>query len=118
MRFGLFVCAAALALSPAAAQERDFSGVHIKVEKLAPGVAVLFGAGGNIGLSYGEDGNVVIDDQFAPLTDKILAAIKSLDPDLDQAALEAAAQWIFEPGKRDGRPVDVLVTIAIAFTLK
>jgi len=44
--------------------------------------------------------------------------IKSLDPDLDQAALEAAAQWIFEPGKRDGRPVDVLVTIAIAFTLK
>ena len=81
MRFGLFVCAAALALSPAAAQERDFSGVQIKVEKLAPGVAVLFGAGGNIGLSYGEDGNVVIDDQFAPLTDKILAAIKSLDPD-------------------------------------
>jgi hypothetical protein len=32
---------------------------------------VLFGAGGNIGLSYGEDGNAIVDDQFAPLTDKI-----------------------------------------------
>jgi bla regulator protein blaR1 len=44
--------------------------------------------------------------------------VKSLDPDLDQAALDAAAQWLFEPGKRDGKPVDVLVTITMAFTLK
>jgi bla regulator protein BlaR1 len=44
--------------------------------------------------------------------------VKSLDPDLDQAALDAAAQWLFEPGTRDGKPVNVLVTIAIAFTLK
>jgi TonB family protein len=44
--------------------------------------------------------------------------IKSLDPDLDQAALDAAAQWVFEPGTRDGKPVNVLVTIAMAFTLK
>lgn len=81
MRFGLMICAAILAAAPAAAQQRDLSGVEIKVEQLAPGVAVLFGAGGNIGLSYGEDGNVVIDDQFAPLSDKILAAIKTLDSD-------------------------------------
>ena len=65
--------------SPLAAQ--DFSKTEIKVEKVAPGVAVLFGAGGNIGLSYGEDGNVLVDDQYAPLTAKILAAVKSLDPD-------------------------------------
>ncbi|HEY0283857.1 MAG TPA: M56 family metallopeptidase [Vicinamibacterales bacterium] len=44
--------------------------------------------------------------------------VRSLDPDLDQAALDAAAQWLFEPGTRDGKPVNVLVTIAIAFTLK
>lgn len=81
MRLALFVCAAALALTPAAAQERDFSKVEIKVEQLAPGVAVLFGAGGNIGLSYGEDGNILIDDQYAPLTEKIVAAVRSLDPD-------------------------------------
>jgi glyoxylase-like metal-dependent hydrolase (beta-lactamase superfamily II) len=42
---------------------------------------VLFGAGGNIGLSHGEDGNVLIDDQFAPLTERILAAVNSVDPD-------------------------------------
>lgn len=71
----------ALAAAPAAAQQQDFSKVQIKVEQLAPGVAVLFGQGGNIGLSYGEDGNAVVDDQFAPLTDKILAAIATLDPD-------------------------------------
>jgi cyclase len=81
MRFGLMIGAAVLAIAPATAQAQDFSKVEIKVEQLAPGVAVLFGAGGNIGLSYGEDGNVVIDDQFAPLTDRILAAIHTLDPD-------------------------------------
>jgi len=69
-----------LLAAPAMAQQ-DLSKVEIKVERLAPGVAVLFGAGGNIGLSYGEDGNAVVDDQFAPLTDKILAAIRTLDPD-------------------------------------
>ena len=66
--------------TPAAAQQ-DFSKVEVKVERIAPGVAVLFGAGGNIGLSYGEDGNVLIDDQFAPLVPKIDAAVKSVDPD-------------------------------------
>ena len=70
------------AAAPASAQpERDWSTVQIRVERVAPGVAVLFGAGGNIGLSYGADGNIVIDDQFAPLTDRILAAIRTVDPD-------------------------------------
>ena len=55
--------------------------VQIRVEKIAPGVAVLFGQGGNIGLSYGVDGNVLIDDEFAPLTPKILAAVATVDPD-------------------------------------
>jgi glyoxylase-like metal-dependent hydrolase (beta-lactamase superfamily II) len=55
--------------------------VQIRVEQVAPGVAVLFGRGGNIGLSYGADGNAIIDDQYAPLTERILAAIRTLDPD-------------------------------------
>jgi glyoxylase-like metal-dependent hydrolase (beta-lactamase superfamily II) len=76
----LSIVLAAVIATPAAAQQ-DFSKVEVKVERVAPGVAVLFGAGGNIGLSYGEDGNVLIDDQFAPLVPKIEAAVKSVDPD-------------------------------------
>lgn len=73
--------AAALALllaAPAAAQDQDFSKVDIKTQVLAPGIAVLFGAGGNIGVSAGADGTILIDDQFAPLTAKILAAVDKL----------------------------------------
>lgn len=65
------------ALSPAVAQE-DFSKVAIKAQPLRGGVAVLFGAGGNIGVSSGPDGTLLIDDQFAPLTAKITAAVASL----------------------------------------
>src|SRR5688500_9682131 len=75
-----FLALTAFLAIPASAQQ-DFAGVEIRTEQLAPGVAVLFGAGGNIGLSYGEDGNVIVDDQYAPLTPKILAAIAALDPD-------------------------------------
>lgn len=75
------LAAAILIAAPATAQQQDFSKVEIKAEVLASGVAVLVGAGGNIGVSYGRDGNVLIDDQFAPLTDKILAAVRRLDPD-------------------------------------
>jgi glyoxylase-like metal-dependent hydrolase (beta-lactamase superfamily II) len=62
----------------ASAQQPDFSKVEIKAEQLAPGVAVLVGAGGNIGVSFGPDGTLLIDDQFAPLTDKILAALAGI----------------------------------------
>jgi cyclase len=71
---------ALLSASCALAQPKP-DDVTIRVEKIAPGVAVLFGQGGNIGLSYGVDGNVLIDDQFAPLTPKILAAVATVDPD-------------------------------------
>ncbi len=67
----------ALIAAPSSAQQ-DFSKVEIKAETLAPGVAVLFGAGGNIGVSYGPDGTVLIDDQYAPMTAKIQAAVASL----------------------------------------
>ena len=62
----------------ATAQAPDFSKVQVKAETLAPGVAVLMGAGGNIGVSHGPDGTILIDDQFAPLTDKIVAAVAAL----------------------------------------
>jgi cyclase len=78
MKRAVLTVAAVLMSSCALAQQPE---VTIKVEKIAPGVAVLFGQGGNIGLSYGVDGNVLIDDQFAPLTPKILAAVATIDPD-------------------------------------
>ena len=71
----------ALALSfclSASCAAQDMSKVEIKPQQLAPGVAVLFGAGGNIGVSYGEDGTILIDDQFAPLTPKIQKAVADL----------------------------------------
>ena len=78
----LALAASTLALSACSeiqAQTEDrFAKVEIKTTKLAPGVAVLFGAGGNIGVSYGPDGTVLVDDQFAPLTGKIQAAVKAL----------------------------------------
>ena len=67
-----------LSVQLASAQGRDFSDVEVTAHHVAGGVYYLEGAGGNIGLSVGEDGVVMIDDQFAPLTDKIVAAIREL----------------------------------------
>ncbi|HEY2961462.1 MAG TPA: MBL fold metallo-hydrolase [Pyrinomonadaceae bacterium] len=60
------------------AQQTDFSKVQIKATKVAGNVYVLEGAGGNIGVSVGEDGILIVDDQFAPLADKIRASLKTL----------------------------------------
>ncbi|MBI5721112.1 MAG: MBL fold metallo-hydrolase [Burkholderiales bacterium] len=65
---------------PARAQGQDFSKVEIQAQALAPGLYVLTGAGGNIGLAVGDDAVFVIDDQFAPLAPKIKAAIARLTP--------------------------------------
>ena len=59
-------------------QDQDFSRVEIKTEKLADGTFMLEGSGGNIGVSSGSDGVFLIDDQYAPLTDKILAAVRRI----------------------------------------
>jgi cyclase len=59
-------------------QDQDFSKVQIKVSKVAGNVYMLQGAGGNIGASVGDDGIVVVDDQYAPLADRIQAALKGI----------------------------------------
>ena len=58
--------------------QTDFSKVEIKATKVAGNVYMLQGAGGNIGVSVGDDGLLIVDDQFAPLADKIKAALKGL----------------------------------------
>ena len=62
----------------AAAQGQDFSKVQIKVTKVAGSVYMLEGAGGNIGVSVGEDGIVIVDDQYAPLAERIQAALRQI----------------------------------------
>ena len=74
----VLAAAVLLAALPAAAQERDFSDVEIETVAVADGVWMLIGAGGNIGVSAGEDGVFLIDDQYAPLTPKIEAAVGKL----------------------------------------
>src|SRR4029450_6235444 len=82
MRLRFLAPALALALvAPLQAQQQDFSKVEVKAEKVAEGVYVLTGAGGNIGLSIGKSGSLVVDDQYAPLRDKILGPVKTLPPD-------------------------------------
>jgi cyclase len=72
---------AALAFSPLASAQQDFSKVQIQTVDVAPGVHMLVGAGGNIGVSSGGDGVLIIDDQYAPLTERIRAAVSAISSD-------------------------------------
>ncbi|MCP3904974.1 MAG: MBL fold metallo-hydrolase [Planctomycetes bacterium] len=62
----------------ATAINQDFDDVTIKPTRVADGIYMLEGRGGNIGVCAGADGVFMIDDQFAPLTDKILAAVGTI----------------------------------------
>jgi cyclase len=79
-RFVLWAGAMAVAVLPARAQDDRLAKVEIKATKVAGNVWMLEGAGGNIGVSAGPDGLLVIDDQFEPLADKIRAALKGISP--------------------------------------
>ena len=68
---------ALLSLAPSA-RAQGFEDVRIQTVAAAPGVYMLMGRGGNLGVSVGEDGVFLVDDQFAPLTSRIQAAIAGL----------------------------------------
>jgi len=81
----LALCASVLTLiaflatpMPASAGQQNFDDVQIETIAVADGIYMLVGSGGNIGLSVGDDGPFVVDDQYAPLTDKIKAAIAAV----------------------------------------
>ncbi|MDH3206485.1 MAG: MBL fold metallo-hydrolase [Gemmatimonadota bacterium] len=83
-RMVYLACAAAVSLAvPQAltAQQRDFSDVRITPHHVAGTVYYLEGQGGHVVVSAGEDGIVMVDDQFAPLTDRIIAAIRTISSD-------------------------------------
>jgi glyoxylase-like metal-dependent hydrolase (beta-lactamase superfamily II) len=68
-----------LAVSPVSAQRnRDFSAVEIEILPVKGNVYALFGAGGNVTVQVGREGVLVVDTQFAELSDKLLAAIGTL----------------------------------------
>jgi cyclase len=74
----LVFLAALLCSFLAFSQEQDFSKVQINVTKVSGNIYMLEGAGGNIAASVGEDGIVIVDDQYAPLAEKIAAALKGI----------------------------------------
>jgi glyoxylase-like metal-dependent hydrolase (beta-lactamase superfamily II) len=79
-RTARILAALALLALPALGQDRDWSKVEVTSTKLAEGLYMLQGAGGNIGLSVGADGVFLVDDQYAPLTPKIKAAVAAISP--------------------------------------
>ena len=81
--FKLALWSLPVAVLPAAAafaqgQQQDFSQVQIKVHQVVGNLHYLEGQGGNVGVLVGDDGVLMIDDQFAPLSDKLTAAIRTL----------------------------------------
>src|SRR5215831_14356713 len=75
-----YIVTIALAASSAALaqQQRDFSKVEIKTTKLSDNFYVIEGEGGRIGVLAGPDGVLMVDSQFAPLSERIAAAIKQI----------------------------------------
>ena len=80
MKTKLLSNAILFSVAAAALAQQDFSSVEIKSIPVARNIYMLQGSGGNIGVSVGPDGILIIDDQFAPLAEKIEAALKQLNP--------------------------------------
>lgn len=78
MRIPLFILSHLLLLTSFSIAQRDFSQVEIKVTQVTDRIFMMEGSGGNIAVLIGDDGTVMIDDQFAPLSDKIKVAIAAL----------------------------------------
>jgi cyclase len=66
------------ALLPAIAGAQNFDTIQVRAQALRGGIYMLRGAGGNIGLSVGDDAAFIIDDQYAPMTPKIIAAVAAI----------------------------------------
>jgi cyclase len=75
------VIAALIAAAPCATAAQEQAEPPIRTEAVAPGIYVLYGSGGNIGVSAGADGVFLVDDQYAPMTPKILEALAKISPE-------------------------------------
>jgi glyoxylase-like metal-dependent hydrolase (beta-lactamase superfamily II) len=92
-RAGRALFLAAVFASLAQAQDPDFTNVQIQTVPVAGSVSMLVGAGGNIGVSAGPDGVFLVDDQYAPLHPKIIAAVKAISTRPIQFLLNTHWHW-------------------------
>lgn len=69
-------------LSALAGATEHWGAVKITTVPVTKNLYMLMGEGGNIGVSVGQDGTVLIDDQYAPLSEKIVAALKGVSGDV------------------------------------
>jgi glyoxylase-like metal-dependent hydrolase (beta-lactamase superfamily II) len=79
MKTSILAALALTVIAHGAYAQTDYSKVVIKTTPVAGNIHLLEGSGGNIGVSVGPDGVLIVDDQFAPLAEKISAAIEKLD---------------------------------------
>ena len=94
LRIPRVLLALAVAAAPPVGAQQDFSKVEIQATKLSEHTWMLMGAGGNLGLSVGDDAVFLVDDQFAPLTEKITAAIAKISPKPVRFAINT--HWHFD----------------------
>src|SRR5436853_2490633 len=80
INIALLAGAALLVAVAANGQGVDYSKVEIKTTDLGNKTYMLEGQGGNITIAVGTDGIIMVDTQFAPLSEKIKAAIKAISP--------------------------------------
>src|SRR6202165_6122780 len=78
MRIAALASIALLAVAVSGQGQQDFSKVEIKASKISNKFYTLDGQGGTIGVLTGPDGVLMVDSQFAPLSNKIAAAIKQI----------------------------------------
>ena len=80
MKYVFAIAAALLSLGVAAQQNIDFSKVEVKTTDLGNKTYLLEGAGGNVTIAIGTDGIIMVDGQYAPMHDKLKAAIEKISP--------------------------------------
>ena len=78
MKTKLYITIVLTLMLSASQAQRNWDAIEIKTEKVAEDIYALFGSGGNIGLAVGEDYAYLIDDQFAPLSEKIIRAVSDI----------------------------------------
>lgn len=102
---------ALIVATSAAAGAQDLSDVEITVVPVTESIYMLQGSGGNIGVSIGDDGTFIVDDQFAPLTEKIVDAIAGLTDHPVDFVINTHWHWDHTDGNENlGRMGSVIVS--------